>query len=337
MKTRSLSIVADLVGIALILSYSCAGHAQGYPVYLALAYQNTPYSGPNVVTPAPGPPVRKQQFDPVTGRPCGGYMMAPCKAADVSIPAGATGEQVFQMGMQAQAAHQPPNVVIGYFEKSAQMGYVRAQAAIGEDYLNGKGEPKDAKQALHWLDLAAKQNSRAAQDLMGEFYEDGKVVPQDQVEAVRYFRLSAAQHYAPAELDLGLAYELGHGVVRSRAQAIEFLKRAAADGHDQIAANYASALSRAPASTHFTSESQIAAFTNAPVQPSNSQSGTYQKCDLIEGCKTYYCPDLLANGNVSVYFHLHQGCTHVHVRGMNPGDAGFEWYLHADGTVSMQK
>ncbi len=336
MNARCLCMPAVLVWIALFLPCGSGARAQAYSASRAVAVQNVQYSGPNSVTPAPGPPVRRQQFDPVTGRPCGGYMMAPCKAAGVSIPEGATGEQVYQMAAQAEAAHQPSNVVMGYIEKSAQMGYVRAQAALGEDYLNGKGQPKDAQKAFYWLNLAADQHSRAAQDLMGEFYEDGKAVAHDQAKAIHYFTLSAAQHYGPAELDLGLDYEFGRGVAHSRAQAIAYLKRAAADGNDQIAANYANALSRAPASSRFTSESQLAAFTNAPAPSSNSQSDTYKKCDW-EGCKMYYCPDLLSDGNVYLYFQKYQGCTHVHVRGMNPGDAGFEWYLHADGTVSMQR
>lgn len=283
--------------------------------------QNAPYSGPNTVTPAPGPPVRQQQYDPATGRPCGGYMMAPCKAANVSVPPGATGEQVYQMAAQAEAAHQPANVVMGYIEKAAQMGYVKAQAALGEDYLNGKGQPKDPKKAFDWLKLAADQNSRAAQDLMGEFYEDGEVVPRDQAKAIHFFNLSAAQHYGPAERDLGLDYELGRGVPHSRAQAIEYLKRAAADGSDQISANYANALSRAPASTRFTSESQIAAFTNPPSRAAQAP----------QGCKASLDFGLPDQGGL--FCREHPGC-YFHVRALNSEytkDPG--WWYRCDTTV----
>jgi hypothetical protein len=281
--------------------------------------QNAPYYGSQTVRPvqAPGHP---QQFDPNTGKPCGGYMMAPCRPAEVSIPAGATGEQVYQMASQAEASHEPKNVVTGYLMKSAEMGYVRAQAALGEDYLNGKGVPQDQKLSFYWLNLAAEQHSRAAQDLMGEFYEAGQVVPRDEAKAVEYYKLSAAQHYGPAERDLGLDYEFGRGVGHSRVQAIDYLKRAAQDGNDQISANYANALSRAPASTHFTSEDQIVAFMT-PAAPKTP-----------EGCRAsrdFGLPD-----QAGLFCRQNPGC-YFHVRALNSEytkDPG--WWYQCDTNIS---
>jgi len=297
-----------------MLFFGCAGvlpHAMG---------QSAPYYGSQTVRPvqSPGNP---QQFDPNTGKPCGGYMMAPCKAANVSVPPGATGEQVYQMAAQAEASREPKNVVMGYIQKSAEMGYVRAQAALGEDYLNGHGVPQDQKLSFYWLNLAAEQHSRAAQDLMGEFYEAGQVVPRDEARAVEYYKLSAAQRYGPGERDLGLDYEFGRGTVHSRAQAIDYLKRAAQDGNDQISANYANALSRAPAATHFASEQQIVAFMNPP-----SQAHT------PEGCRAsmdFGLPD-----QAGLFCRRNPGC-YFHVRALNSEytkDPG--WWYQCDTAIS---
>lgn len=276
-------------------------------------------SGAIAVLAAPAP---QQQFDPATGRACGGYNMAPCPAANINVPPGATGEQVYQMAAQAEANRQPKSVVLAYVQRSAELGYVRAQAALGEDYLNGKGVPKDEQKAFHWLSLAAAQHSRAAEDLMGEFYQDGTVVPRDMAKAVQYFTASAAQHYGPAEMDLGLAYEFGRGVAHSRTQAIEYLKRAAADGNDQIAANYANALSRAPASTRFTSEEQIVAFMNPPSSAAKAPQG----CRAMQD---FALPD-----NAGLFCRKNPGC-YFHVRALNSEytrDPG--WWYQCSTTIS---
>jgi TPR repeat protein len=270
----------------------------------------------------PAAPAPQQQFDPRTGRACGGYNMAPCPAANINVPPGATGEQIYQMAAQAEANHQPKNVVLAYIQKSAELGYVRAQAALGEDYLNGKGVPKDLQKSLHWLSLAADQHSRAAQDLMGEFYAAGEVVPKDEAKAVQFYTLSAAQHYGPAEMDLGLAYEFGRGVTHNRTQAIEYLKRAAADGNDQLAANYANALSRAPVSTHFATEAQIAAFMNPPSNAAKEP----------QGCKAM--SDFALPDNAGLFCRKNPGC-YFHVRALNSEytkDPG--WWYQCSTTIT---
>jgi cell division septum initiation protein DivIVA len=276
--------------------------------------QQSPYYGPGVVRPA-GPPVHQQQYDPETHRPCGGYMQQPCKV-QVTIPAGATGEQVYAMAEQADANHQQAEA-IAYLEKSAELGYGKAQASLGEDYLNGHGETQDQQKAVYWLNLAAGQGNRAAEALMGEFYENARGVAPDQAKAIHFYTLSAAQHYGPAERDLGLDYEFGRGVAHNRALAIQYLKRAAADGNDQISANYASELERAK-TPQFHDEQQLVAAMNPVPAPGRSVAG----CPAVSFVS--------AASNTTNWCGKHPGCPY-HLPGMNPGDTGHDWVCSSNG------
>ncbi len=191
-------------------------------------------------------------------RPCGTVATDVCKVA-VTIPRGATREQVYQMAAKAEQQGRKGEA-LSYLEKSAEMGYVRAQAAVGIDYANGKGEPRDPRKAVYWLGLAAAQGSRGAQDKLGALYENGDGLPRDQVKALRYYQDAAAQHDSDAEFALGVDYEFGRGLEHNRAKAIQYLRQSSVDGKDTDGADLANVLAKAPASLQFRSFDEIGAY-----------------------------------------------------------------------------
>ncbi len=220
------------------------------PVLAGFQPQQVPPSGSN------------GRYVPVAPKPyqraCGTVATDVCKVP-VTIPPGATGEQVYQMAAQAeQQGHR--GEALSYLEKSAEMGYVRAQAAIGIDYANGRGEPRDAQKAVYWLSLAAKQGSRGAQDKLGAIYENGDGVEKDQAKALQFYELAAAQHDSDAEFALGIDYEFGRGVAHNRAKAIEYLRQSSVDGKDGDGTELANVLAGAPAATQFHNFEEISAY-----------------------------------------------------------------------------
>ena len=76
----------------------------------------------------------------------------------------------------------------------------------------GEGLPKDNKEALKWLRMAAEQGYAEAQRNLGRAYDNGYGVPIDNVEAVKWFLMAAEQGLAAAQANLGVMYYLGEGV-----------------------------------------------------------------------------------------------------------------------------
>jgi Sel1 repeat len=202
---------------------------------------------------------------PQAGPPCGHYLTPPCATptqAQVTIPPGASADQLTEMGLKAFAARQY-SVAAGYFERAAAQGQIRAEAALGLMYVNGKGEPQDERKAVYWLTKAADAGHRVAEAQLGEFYEHGTGgVSMDIAKAVRYYHQSAAQHWWQAEYSLGVDYELGVGVGRSRATAIQLLNRAAADGQDGLSQDLVAMLERAD-TPRFATIDQMSAYLNS--------------------------------------------------------------------------
>jgi len=201
-------------------------------------------------------------YTPVTPHPyqraCGTIATDVCKVA-VTIPPGATGEQVYEMAVAAQKRGQKGEA-LSYLEKSAEMGYVRAQAAVGIDYANGKGEPRDPQKAVYWLGLAAAQGSRGAEYKLGAMYEKADGVAHDQAKALRYYRQAAEQHDSEAEFALGLDYEFGLGLEHNRPKAIQYLRQSSVDGRDTDGRDLANVLAKAPASRQFHNFDEISAY-----------------------------------------------------------------------------
>jgi hypothetical protein len=205
-------------------------------------------------------------------RKCGTIATDVCPT-DIAVPPGASGEQLFQMAAQAEQQGRKSDA-LSYLLKSADKGYVRAQAAVGIDYADGKGLPRDMQKAVQYLELAAAQGSRGAEAKLGEIYENGDGVAADQTRALEYYRSSAAQHDTNAEFALGVAYEFGNGVAHDRALAIQYLRQSSVDGHDTNGTELANALAKVPASRRFQSFNELFAYLHPPAPPrSGGQCG----------------------------------------------------------------
>ncbi len=255
----------------------------------AAAPAETPSGGSDAELPAivipiqvsfePGSREAMQQsgyYQPVAPQPykrrCGTIATDVCPT-DVAVPPGATGEQVYEMAAQAEQRGRKGDAM-SYLLKSADMGYARAQSAVGIDYADGKGLPRDAQKAVHYLELAAAQGNKGAQAKLGEIYENGEGVPADQARALEYYRASAAQHDTNAEFALGVAYEFGNGVGHNRALAIQYLRQSSVDGSDTYGTELANALAKVPASKQFHSFSELFAYLHPPAPPkSGGQCG----------------------------------------------------------------
>jgi len=77
----------------------------------------------------------------------------------------------------------------------------QAQYQLGLCYLHGRGVNKSAKQAEHWLLLAAKKHVKASY-LLGSLYVQGKALPKDINKAKDLFSLAVQQGSRKAEKKL---------------------------------------------------------------------------------------------------------------------------------------
>jgi hypothetical protein len=117
-----------------------------------------------------------------------------------------------------------------WMRKSAEQGYMPAQAGIGEMYLNGikqLGAITDYGDAERWLRLAAMQGEADAQLWLGAGYERGYFGTFDYREALRWLRKAAAQGLPDAQFSLGQMYEEGEGVPESASLAASWYRKAA--------------------------------------------------------------------------------------------------------------
>jgi len=109
----------------------------------------------------------------------------------------------FDKGM---AAYQRGDYATAYREllTPAQQGYAKAQFILGVMYDNGKGVPRDDKEAVKWYRLAAEQGVAYAQFNLGSMYTKGEGVPQDYILAHYWFNLAVAQGLEKARNALDL-------------------------------------------------------------------------------------------------------------------------------------
>jgi len=113
--------------------------------------------------------------------------------------------------------------------KSAEQGYVPAQAGMGEMLISGRnnGVIPDYADADRWLRMAATQGDADAQLWLGVGYERGWFGGFDDREAFQWLRTAAAQGLPDAQFCLGQMYEDGEGVPESDSLAASWYRKAA--------------------------------------------------------------------------------------------------------------
>jgi TPR repeat protein len=118
----------------------------------------------------------------------------------------------------------------GWMLKSAEQGYVPAQAGMGEMYLRDIGHNgviPDYVDAERWLRSAAMQGDADAQVWLGKGYERGYFGTFDYREALKWLRKAAAQGLPDAQFSLGQMYVDGESVPESATVAASWYRKAA--------------------------------------------------------------------------------------------------------------
>ncbi len=116
---------------------------------------------------------------------------------------------------------------LNLFKPSAEAGYPLSSYKLGVIYRNGgKTVRRDVRQAIAWMERAAKQGFARAQNDLGHIYETGDGVPRNPIKALSWYRLAADQGWSLAQVNLGRVYERGIGISRDRKEAFYWYRLA---------------------------------------------------------------------------------------------------------------
>jgi len=97
--------------------------------------------------------------------------------------------------------------------------------------LYDTGEPRNYKEAMHYLEKAAAENDGMAQFYLSCIYSEGRGVKADYKKAFRYAVMSADTGYVCGYFQLGYFYEQGIGTEKDYAKALENYKKAMRKSH----------------------------------------------------------------------------------------------------------
>ena len=103
-----------------------------------------------------------------------------------------------------------PAKALEWYRKGAELGDAASQAALFTMLWNGKGVPRDASQAVHWLEKAADQTrprSMFDANRLGDIYSEGKDVPQNDDKAIYWYLKAANGGLVNAQRNLAKLYE----------------------------------------------------------------------------------------------------------------------------------
>lgn len=105
--------------------------------------------------------------------------------------------------------------------------HLKKELLLAEDYLAGRGVPRDPALSFYWYRKAADQGDPGAQTQLGYFYSRGIGVQADQTESAKWFGRAMAGGSSMAKLNLAVMYLKGMGVPRDPQMALELLKELA--------------------------------------------------------------------------------------------------------------
>lgn len=116
-----------------------------------------------------------------------------------------------------------------YWEKSAKLGNINAQYALGTLWLEtGSG---DSGQAVEWLTKAANAEHSAAQYVLGKLYQDGVYFNKDMDQAMKWFRSAAELGNEYAAYRMGCLLLLGEEIPKDVEAAVKWLSLSAEKGN----------------------------------------------------------------------------------------------------------
>ncbi len=172
---------------------------------------------------------------------------------------------------ESREGKHPNKEVVSILEKSAGLGYTRAQVMLGKIYQFGRrGIPQDLRKAKTWYELAAAKGANEALFQLNVIYqqsgdaytkaamadeniewlemgvkqgnaeaalnlagmaETGRGVPQDYKRAAELYQIAADAGIVQAQAALGKLYANGEGVPQDNEKAIFWLTKAAEEGY----------------------------------------------------------------------------------------------------------
>ena len=114
---------------------------------------------------------------------------------------------------------------VPYLQRAAKAGSGTAQATLGEMYQNGWGVSKNYQIAMNMYKRAAESQEPAGLLGIGGLYENGLGVEKDATKAFSYYKRAADMGNATAEFLTGYAYMNGEGTEKNVEQGLKYLER----------------------------------------------------------------------------------------------------------------
>lgn len=124
----------------------------------------------------------------------------------------------------------PPTIGGPSLRAAAISGDMAAQYEIALRFGEGRGVPRNERQAAYWLDLAAKQGLAPAQFRLGGYYEKGIGVKKDLAAARDLYLAAAAKGNGKAMHNLAVLYADGVNGRPDYHTAAHWFRRAADRG-----------------------------------------------------------------------------------------------------------
>lgn len=118
-------------------------------------------------------------------------------------------EQLYNRAMDSVSGSGPSRNdrdAVDYFRRSAELGYMPAQVALGVFYDTGTLLPGSDSQAAEWYRKAADQGDPLGQWLLGRLYYNGGGIPQDLSAAERWLSQASDQGNPFGQYLLGRLY-----------------------------------------------------------------------------------------------------------------------------------
>ena len=119
---------------------------------------------------------------------------------------------------------------LGWFEKAAAQGYVKAQTALGFAYLDGEGVSQDDAVAFEWFQRSAMHEDAVGQAMLGFMYEHGRGTTKDIAKSISWYRLAAKQGHTWSQNALGRIYHEGKDVETDNPMSCYWYDKAAKQG-----------------------------------------------------------------------------------------------------------
>ena len=114
---------------------------------------------------------------------------------------------------------------VPYLQRAAKAGSGRAQAALGQMYLNGWGVSKNYQISMNMFKHAAESQESAGLFGIGLLYEKGYGVEKDVAKAFSYYKRAADMGSPLAKYCTGHAYMNGEGTEKNVEQGLKYLER----------------------------------------------------------------------------------------------------------------